>query len=54
MEDEVYVDQERISCDGGEGAEGHPKIYLEISPYKGFVICPYCSKKFILNNATTL
>jgi uncharacterized Zn-finger protein len=28
----------------------HPKIYLQIDPNKQYIICPYCSKKFILIN----
>ena len=36
-----------VSCDGGGGALGHPKIYLEISK-DGKVVCPYCSRTFKL------
>ena len=41
------VTQTRISCDGGEGALGHPRVYLTIGP-EGFVECPYCDKRFVL------
>lgn len=37
----------RIACDGGEGALGHPRVWLSIGD-KGFVECPYCDKKFVL------
>jgi len=41
------VDQYRISCDGGEGALGHPRVWLQISPKTGWVECPYCDARFI-------
>ncbi len=44
--DIVFTKQSHVSCDGGDGAKGHPKIYLEISD--GSIVCPYCSREFIL------
>ncbi len=45
--DITFTDGRYVSCDGGEN--GHPKIYLEISPHSnGEISCPYCSKKFSL------
>ena len=41
------VDSYRIACDGGEGALGHPRVWLSIGE-EGFVECPYCDKKFVL------
>ena len=41
------VDKMRIACDGGEGALGHPRVWLAIDPEKGWVECGYCDKKFI-------
>ena len=41
------VEATRIACDGGEGALGHPRVWLSIGP-EGFVECPYCDKKFVL------
>ncbi|MAI06053.1 MAG: hypothetical protein CBC47_02805 [Alphaproteobacteria bacterium TMED87] len=38
----------KVSCDGDEGSGGHPRIYLNIKPEIGFIVCPYCSKKFEL------
>ncbi|MEP3347528.1 MAG: zinc-finger domain-containing protein [Litoreibacter sp.] len=40
------VDSMRVACDGGEGALGHPRVWLQI-PAVGFVECPYCDKKII-------
>lgn len=37
----------RVACDGGEGALGHPRIWLSI-PAAGWIDCPYCDKRFIL------
>lgn len=42
------VTAHRVSCDGGEGALGHPRIWLSLSDETGFVDCPYCDKRFVL------
>ncbi|MBB5516786.1 putative Zn-finger protein [Rubricella aquisinus] len=42
------VTKERISCDGGGGALGHPRVWLSVDPVDGYVECGYCDKKFIL------
>lgn len=42
----VEVDVIDVSCDGGGGALGHPKVYLTLED--GAVECPYCDKKFVL------
>lgn len=39
------VDSYRISCDGG--TLGHPRVWLQIPPDRGFVECPYCDVKII-------
>ncbi|MGE4529297.1 MAG: zinc-finger domain-containing protein [Rhodospirillaceae bacterium] len=36
-----------VSCDGGGGALGHPKVYLEFND--GRAVCPYCGKVFTAN-----
>lgn len=41
------VDSYRIACDGGDGALGHPRVWLQISEEAGFVECPYCDKRII-------
>jgi len=38
--------EEKVSCNGGDGDTGHPKVYLVISSKKGYVNCPYCGKKY--------
>ena len=37
----------RVACDGGEGALGHPRVWLSISPETGWVECGYCDKRYI-------
>ena len=41
------VDTFRIACDGGGGALGHPKVWLQIPTDRGWVECPYCDCKII-------
>ena len=41
------VKTKKVSCNGGGGVLGHPKIYLDIGK-ENQIICPYCSKTFIL------
>ncbi len=43
----VEVEVTQVSCDGGGGAAGHPKVFLVIGD-AGFVECPYCDKRFTL------
>lgn len=42
-----YVEDRNVSCSGGEDSD-HPKVYLFIDAENKNVVCPYCSKKFIL------
>lgn len=42
------VTKTRIACDGGEGALGHPRVWLSIDDDLGWVECGYCDKRFIL------
>ena len=43
----VETDNSRVACDGGGGALGHPKVFLEMGD-EGFIGCPYCDKRFVL------
>ena len=40
------VTQWKVACDGGEGALGHPRVWLSIPADQGFVDCGYCDKRF--------
>ena len=48
----IVVNKTRIACDGGGGALGHPKVYLQIGE-EGFVECPYCDRRFVLKSGAT-
>lgn len=37
----------RVACDGGEGALGHPRVWLTIPKDTGYVICPYCDAMYV-------
>ncbi|WJY20535.1 zinc-finger domain-containing protein [Fontisubflavum oceani] len=37
----------RVACDGGEGALGHPRVWLQIGQDVGWAECGYCDKKYI-------
>ena len=42
------VTERTVSCDGGD-LYGHPLVYLRIGE-AGFVECPYCDKRFELQD----
>ena len=50
IEDKIEVKQKRIACDGGGGALGHPRVYLEMGD-KLDITCPYCSRYYVLVDA---
>lgn len=39
------VQEKQVHCDGGAGALGHPRIFLEMGANTS-VECPYCGKLF--------
>jgi len=43
----VETENTRVACDGGGGALGHPRVFLEMGD-ENFVECPYCDKRFVL------
>jgi uncharacterized Zn-finger protein len=45
----LYINHKKIACDGSAQSSKHPLIYLDMGK-KDFVVCPYCSKYFTLNN----
>ena len=49
----VETDSTRVACDGGGGALGHPRVYLEMGDERA-VECPYCDKRFILKAGPSL
>jgi uncharacterized Zn-finger protein len=47
----IHVKTTAVSCDGGNGAYGHPRIYLKILDKQ--IMCPYCSRLFVLEPGAT-
>jgi uncharacterized Zn-finger protein len=45
--EEIVVHDHRVACDGGGGALGHPRVYMEMGA-AGFVECGYCDRRFVL------
>ena len=43
----IAVKSHRLWCDGGAGALGHPRVYMEMGA-AGFVECGYCDRRFVL------
>jgi len=43
----ISVEQMEISCDGGGGPLGHPRVFLHIDKSQGKVMCPYCSRVYL-------
>jgi uncharacterized Zn-finger protein len=48
----LQVNEAVVTCDGGGGRLGHPKVYLHMQGPLGTVarrvVCPYCSRLFLL------
>jgi uncharacterized Zn-finger protein len=47
----IHVQTHAVSCDGGVGPLGHPKVYLRIADTQ--IMCPYCSRLFVLEPGAT-
>ena len=46
--DEVIpVESPVVACDGGGGALGHPRVYLNMGD-KSDIDCPYCGRHYVL------
>lgn len=46
-EDFIVSETAAVSCDGGGGTLGHPRVYLNIGAAAD-IVCPYCSRRFVL------
>ena len=44
----ITVTKRRVACDGGGGALGHPRVFLDMGQGNE-VECPYCDRKFLLS-----
>ena len=38
----------QVACDGGGGALGHPKVYINLDS-KEVQTCPYCGMRFVFD-----
>ncbi len=47
-DDVIIVTQKRVACDGGGGALGHPKTWLDMGQDTQ-VTCKYCDRVFKLD-----
>jgi uncharacterized Zn-finger protein len=45
------VETAEIACDGGDGALGHPRVFLNMGE-KREIDCPYCGRRFVLKAST--
>ena len=43
----IEVETEVVACDGGGGALGHPKVYLNMEGRR-WVECGYCDRRYVL------
>jgi len=50
MEDSYEVEKEIVACDGGSGALGHPRVWLNMRG-RGRVECPYCGRTYVLKKS---
>jgi len=46
--DIVTVTSSTVSCEGNGPATGHPKVYLTFANGSKEIVCPYCSRTFVL------
>ena len=42
----IAVDTDRVACNGGGGALGHPRVWLTLGT-DGEIVCPYCSRRYV-------
>lgn len=54
IHDEELVSTLDVSCDGNTMSSKHPKVYLKIPVNEKFVVCPYCNKRFMYNDNSSL
>ena len=48
--EKIETDSREIACDGGDGALGHPRVFLNMGD-AGHIDCPYCGVRFELSAA---
>ena len=48
-EERTIVKTRRVSCDGGGGALGHPRVFMDMGQDTS-VECKYCDRIFVLSD----
>ncbi|MBU0799609.1 MAG: zinc-finger domain-containing protein [Alphaproteobacteria bacterium] len=48
----VANDADQVSCDGGGGALGHPKVWYSFDK-QDVVECSYCDRRFVKDRASS-
>ncbi|MBM3568337.1 MAG: zinc-finger domain-containing protein [Alphaproteobacteria bacterium] len=48
-QDSHTVERPVVACDGGGGALGHPRVYLNMGTRRE-IACPYCSRRYVLKD----
>ena len=43
----IETDRRTVACDGGGGALGHPRVFLNMGD-ADHVDCPYCGRRYVL------
>ncbi|MDA0261677.1 MAG: zinc-finger domain-containing protein [Proteobacteria bacterium] len=43
----IEVEENVVACDGGGGALGHPRVFLNLGADRA-AACPYCDRQFVL------
>lgn len=46
--DIIEVTERDVACDGGKGPLGHPRVYLHLDEHEDRIVCPYCSRLYLL------
>ena len=44
----VTVTTTTVACDGKDPPLGHPRVFLAFKPGSREIVCPYCSRTFVL------
>jgi uncharacterized Zn-finger protein len=47
----IEVKAPTVACDGGPGAMGHPKVYLNLSKDRQ-IECPYCGRRYVMKQGS--
>ena len=45
----VTIDVDHIACDGVAASLGHPRVWLTVDKFAGFIDCSYCDRRFVLS-----